>query len=223
MQNPNQRGDIAEAAIAYAAMRLGVEVFRPAADHSRCDLVFGISSRLYRVQCKSASRKGEVLIVRLVSCRHTPSGYVRNTYTADEVDLVAAHCHELERTFLLPFSLFEGKKTGVHLRLSPPGNGQRAAIHYAADHELPGAVAQLERASGWQPEGRGFESHQLHSRARAKPTVVGAHEFRNQFGYFMQRAAAGETIEVTRRGRSFVRLSPPGERAAPPHAPRTTS
>jgi len=30
-----------------------------------------------------------------------------------------------------------------------------------------GAVAQLARASGWQPEGRGFESPQLHSQRRS--------------------------------------------------------
>src|SRR5687768_3815654 len=104
MQNPNQRGDIAEAAIAYEAMRLGVEVFRPAADHSRCDMVFGIGGGLYRVQCKSASRSGEVICIKLVSSRYTPGGCVLTKYTADEVDLVAAHCHQLRRNYLIPFS-----------------------------------------------------------------------------------------------------------------------
>jgi prevent-host-death family protein len=41
-----------------------------------------------------------------------------------------------------------------------------------------------------------------------QPAVVGAHEFRNHFGYFMERAAAGEVIRVTRRGRPTVRLTP---------------
>jgi prevent-host-death family protein len=35
---------------------------------------------------------------------------------------------------------------------------------------------------------------------------VGAHEFRNRFGWYMERAAAGEEIRVTRRGRPYVRL-----------------
>jgi prevent-host-death family protein len=38
--------------------------------------------------------------------------------------------------------------------------------------------------------------------------VVGAHEFRNHFGYYMERAAAGEEVLVTRRGKPVVRLSP---------------
>jgi prevent-host-death family protein len=37
--------------------------------------------------------------------------------------------------------------------------------------------------------------------------TVGAHVFRNRFGYFMERAAAGENINVTRRGRPYVRMT----------------
>jgi prevent-host-death family protein len=39
-------------------------------------------------------------------------------------------------------------------------------------------------------------------------TTVGAHEFRNRFGWYLERAAAGETIHVTRRGRPHVELRP---------------
>jgi len=37
-------------------------------------------------------------------------------------------------------------------------------------------------------------------------TEVGAHEFRNRFGWYMERAASGEEIRVSRRGRPYVRL-----------------
>jgi prevent-host-death family protein len=37
---------------------------------------------------------------------------------------------------------------------------------------------------------------------------VGAHEFRNRFGWYMERAAAGEEFLVTRRGKPYVRLVP---------------
>ena len=42
-------------------------------------------------------------------------------------------------------------------------------------------------------------------------TVVGAHEFRNRFGWYMERAAAGESFLITRRGKPYARLSPPYE------------
>ena len=38
--------------------------------------------------------------------------------------------------------------------------------------------------------------------------VVGAHDFRNRFGWYMERAAAGEEFLVTRRGKPYVRLLP---------------
>ena len=37
---------------------------------------------------------------------------------------------------------------------------------------------------------------------------VGAHEFRNRFGYYLERAAAGAEIAVTRHGRPYARLVP---------------
>jgi prevent-host-death family protein len=49
--------------------------------------------------------------------------------------------------------------------------------------------------------------------------VVGAHECREKLGWFMERAAAGETILITRRGAAFARLGPPHEqldRSSPP-------
>jgi hypothetical protein len=77
--NSNQKGAIAEAAIAYEAVRLGLEVMRPVSDHCRYDLVFGLGSTLLRVQCKSATRNGEIVAIRLVSSWHTPNdGYVRS-------------------------------------------------------------------------------------------------------------------------------------------------
>jgi prevent-host-death family protein len=43
---------------------------------------------------------------------------------------------------------------------------------------------------------------------------VGAHLFRNHFGYWMERAAAGDDILITRRGRRYARLGPPDPQLA---------
>src|SRR6476469_4346884 len=123
VMNPNRRGVICELAIAVEAVRHGVEVFKPLSEHSRADLIFGIADRLYRVQCKSARLRGDVLQINLISSWHTPNGYVRNKYTAGEVDLVAAHSPELDRSYLIPFDRIEEGKSGIYLRLTPPKNG----------------------------------------------------------------------------------------------------
>jgi hypothetical protein len=86
-------------------------------------------------------------VVNLVTCRHTPRGYVRTTYSADEVDGVAVYCQELKRCFYLPIETVAGR-TGMHLRLRPAANNQEAAINYADQYDF-GAIAQLgERRHG---------------------------------------------------------------------------
>ena len=37
---------------------------------------------------------------------------------------------------------------------------------------------------------------------------MGCHQFGNHFGYYLERAAAGDVIAVTRRGRPYARLVP---------------
>jgi prevent-host-death family protein len=44
---------------------------------------------------------------------------------------------------------------------------------------------------------------------------VGAHEFRNHFGLYMERAAAGSEILIRRRGRPYAWLGPPDLKSAP--------
>jgi PD-(D/E)XK endonuclease len=213
----NHKGNVAEAAIAAEATKLGIDVVKPLVEHTRYDLVFDLDGRLLRVQCKWAPRKGDVVVVSLASSRYTPRGQVRTFYSADEIDVVAVYCEEIDECYLLPIELVDGMRA-FHLRLSPPRNGQRASINLAEDYKLAGAVAQLGRASRWHREGRGFESHQLHSLDTDADSVtpdevveVGAHEFRNHFGWYMQRATAGETFLVKRRGKPYVKLSPAAE------------
>ena len=149
MFTSNQKGAIAETAVFAVAAKLGIVVYRPVVDGGRCDFILELpDGRLLRVQCKWAPRRGDVICVHLSTCRHTPrEGYVRTTYSADEVDVVAAYCAQLDRVYLLPPKVFAGK-TAVQLRLSPSKNNQNLRIHWARDYEL-GAIAQLgERRYG---------------------------------------------------------------------------
>jgi prevent-host-death family protein len=204
----NQKGGIAETAITAAATKLGVSVLRPVVEHARYDLAFEIGDRILRVQCKwgALDDDGAVIKVSLRSSWLTPAGYVHSPYTPDEIDLVAVYCGELHRCYLLPSALACGR-TSVYLRLVPPRNGQRASINLAEDFTLDGAVAQLDRAMRWQRIGQGFESPQLHSSSDPPEVLrVGAHEFRNHFGYYIERAADGHEVLVSRRGRPYVRV-----------------
>jgi hypothetical protein len=203
--NPNVKGNVAEMEIMLAAVKAGIPVYKPVAEHGRADLVLEIGDRPYRVQCKWArlANDGAVVIVNLQTNRLTPAGYVRTSYAAHEVDLVAAYSGELDRCYLLPQALFVGRRA-VRLRLRAARNGQRGCINLAERYEFEGAVAQLARASGWQPEGRGFESPQLHLEP---PMTIGSDEFRNRLGYYLDLAAEGQELFITRWGKRYLRMS----------------
>jgi prevent-host-death family protein len=206
--NPNQKGNVAELAIAAEAAKLGLPVFAPLTEHGRYDLVLEVGDDLLRVQCKWGCCDGKTISVQLVSSYHSPTrGYVTRTYSADEVDAIAIYCEQTKRCYLLPIELVAGMRH-LTLRLAPPRNNQRAALNLAAEYEFRGAVAQLAERRRGTAEARG--SNPLSStidRAAVEPAIaVGAHEFRNHFGYYMEQAAAGAEVTVSRRGRPYVRM-----------------
>lgn len=209
VDNPNHKGNVAELAIAKEAADLGLSVLKPLTEHERYDLVLGIGDRLLRVQCKWANRKGDVIPIKLSSSRRTAHGYARRRYSAAEVDAIGAYCAEVDRCFLIPIDRVDGQWT-VQLRLGPPRNGQRAALHFADDYRL-GAVAQLaERPDGIRKAEGSSPSSSTNQDSSSQPSSeeVGAHKFRNHFGYYMERAAAGTEILVRRRGKPYARLGP---------------
>jgi PD-(D/E)XK endonuclease len=213
MLSRNEKGAVAELEIATAALKLDVSVYKPVSEHSRADLLFEIGSELWRVQCKwgRLSPSGDTVIVRIGTSRCSPHGYIRTTYTEQEVDMFGIYCGQLDRCFLVPLAVVAGQHE-VRLRLTPARNRQQACITLADDHDFDGAVAQLARARGWQPRGQGFESPQLHSSnsssPESTPIVLGSNPFRDRLGYWMDRVAAGEEVILTRHGKPRIRLSP---------------
>ena len=76
-----------------------------------------------------------------------------------------------------------------------------------ADDFPLGAIAQLgERCHGMAEAEGSSPSSSIDAQARGHP--IPAHEFREKFGLYMERAAAGEEIHVTRYGRPSVCLLP---------------
>jgi prevent-host-death family protein len=201
----NQKGAIAEQVIAAEATKLGVVVSRPNVD-ARYDLIFDTGSSLLRVQCKwgALDADADVIKVNLTSSWCTPTGYARTTYALGEVDLFAVYCGEQNRCYLLPADGLVGRRS-IWLRLSEPRNGQRACVNLASDFSFDGAVAQLGERGAGSAQVRG--SSPLSSTSSAPPKVVGANQFRDRFGWYMERAAAGEVFHVNRHGKPFVRVT----------------
>ena len=154
MLSTDQKGSIAETAIIHAAVKLGIDVYKPVSDGTRCDLIFDLGSELVRVQCKWASRHGDVIAVLCYSSRRSRDGLLRRPYTAEEVDAFAAYCADVDCCYFMRIAQFPGRQQ-ILLRLAPTRNNQKLGINWAEAYEFgatlgtSGAVAQLgERQSG---------------------------------------------------------------------------
>ena len=192
--DPNYKGNVAEAEIAAAAARAGIPVLRPAAEHTRYDMVFELPSGFKRIQCKWARRREAVVVVELTSSRYTKNGSIRTTYSRSEIDAVVAYCADLDRCYYLPIEDVAGHRA-IQLRLRPPRNGQRACINLAEAFEFPGAIAQLgERCRGTAEAVGSSPTGSTTSFDGSPLGEIGAHEFRNRFGYYMELAEAGQDI-----------------------------
>jgi hypothetical protein len=202
----NEKGNIAEAAITLEAIKLGIDVLKPVADHGRYDLGLNLGGRILRVQCKWGALRGAVIRVQLGGYRLNSRGPIRSTYGADEIDALAVYCQVLESVYLLPSELVVGRQS-LQLRIRQAKNRQRAAINWADRYAL-GAVAQLGERRHGMAEVRGSSPLSSTSGADDGSTVVGANAFRDRFGYWMERAAGGVEILITRHGRRFARLGP---------------
>src|SRR5262245_49817752 len=156
MLTTDQKGNVAETAIVAAAIKLGIDVYKPVGEGGRYDMIFELEDRLWRIQCKWAPRHRDVVVLRCYSSRRNRDGLVRRKYVAGEFDAFAAYCPDNDVCYFLPYEFFDGR-TQVNLRLGPCKNNQYVGIHWASAFEFaatlgaPGAIAQLgERLLGMQ-------------------------------------------------------------------------
>ena len=156
MLTTDQKGAIAEAAIVQAAIEAGLGVARPVVDE-RYDLIFDLGPLLLRIQCKWASRVGDVLVVRCYSARRCSAGLLKRVYSRSDVDAFAIYCHDPRGCYLIPFEDVPRGGT-MQLRFGATRNNQRQGIRWASRYDFAatldrrqGAIAQLgERLTGSQ-------------------------------------------------------------------------
>ena len=142
MLTTDQKGAVAELAIAHAAAELGVGVFKPLTDGERYDLIFETGAQLIRVQCKWAPLDGETVIVRCYSNRRAREGLRRRSYTAREADAIAAYCPAIDRCFFVAAGRFDGHFQLV-LRLAPSRNNQQIGVNWADDFDFRAKLRAL--------------------------------------------------------------------------------
>ncbi|MDX6475815.1 MAG: hypothetical protein QOH95_1326 [Gaiellaceae bacterium] len=142
MLTTDQKGALAEQAIAFEALKHGAGVLRPLVDE-RYDLVLDLRPRLLRVQCKWGVQRGNVVAITCRTNRRGPEGFIPRCYGEDEIDAIAAYCASVDTCFLLPVEM-SVNRTAVQLRLAPTRNNQYRRINWARDFELGATLSRLQ-------------------------------------------------------------------------------
>jgi hypothetical protein len=120
-RNSKRTGELSEAAFLHKAVGLGFKVTKPWGDSERYDFVVDAGRRLWRVQikCTAAERAGGYHIQPI----HFVYGKNKVVYTADDIDVLAAHIVPLDVWYVVPV---EALAPGTSLRLYPEGGCERA-------------------------------------------------------------------------------------------------
>ena len=85
----DQKGAIAETAIAHAAAKLCIPVYAPVSEGGRYDLIFDVDIELFASSANGRCGTATSSMIRCRSCRRIAYGLVHRSYTTDEIDLIA--------------------------------------------------------------------------------------------------------------------------------------
>lgn len=109
-----QSGDEAEAYAILHFVRKGWHVFTQLSGKAPCDLVVYDGTKLYRVQCKSASRRrsdASGYEVDLRSMRHNTSRVVCKKFDASHCDLLFVYIRPEQRCVVQDAKSFHGRSS----------------------------------------------------------------------------------------------------------------
>jgi hypothetical protein len=132
------KGDLAELKVACDLVDRGYAVAFPFGEDCSFDLILIRDELLERVQVKCSASKDGVLAVQCRSHSLT-NGKVKRTkyYTAEIIDWLAVYDRVTDRCFYVPAHELGSGMSLLHLRLTPPRNGQMAGIRYAETYSSP--------------------------------------------------------------------------------------
>lgn len=132
-------GEITEQQVAIEFLKLGIQVCKPLVQSSRYDFVVDIDDKLYKIQVKTSTPKGNNSYIEFAtSTSHTNSrGTVNLNYSEKDVDFFATMYNG--ECYLIPYEIC-GKR-GQRLRLIPTKNNQEKGIVFAKDYHLGDIVS----------------------------------------------------------------------------------
>ena len=132
--NTKQIGEITEACVLTAFLKMGYAVMIPFGDNQRYDLVIEDDGKFQRVQCKTGRiRDGCVCFNASSNCGY--QNRERKDYRG-EADLFVVYCPDNGKIYAIPVD--KGLPAKVSLRLDPTRNSQACGVRWAVDYEMDG-------------------------------------------------------------------------------------
>ena len=133
LEEPQKRGQAAEAIVKSKFVSYGISVLVPAYDNEPYDIVIEIDNKFYRIQIKTAfeaTTHGAVRF-RTRSTRTKSSGYEREGYEGS-IDFFAVYAPACDEAYLIPIE--EVGKTQMTLRYTPSKNNNIKNINWHEDY-----------------------------------------------------------------------------------------
>lgn len=142
MLDTKKKGNLTELLCLAAFTELGYDVSVPYGDCARYDFIADIDGQLYKIQCKTSSKRQEG--VYEFSTRSTQVGAtstLTRSYDKNQVDFFATIIEG--KCYLVPIE--QCSVRSKTLRFIPPKNGRQEGIAYAKDYELAVQLEKLKR------------------------------------------------------------------------------
>jgi hypothetical protein len=135
MRDTSGDGEVARLQVAAALALQGKKVLLPLGDFQRYDLVIDEGDRFLRVQCKLGRLvKGAVIFHPCSIDSRSKKGTCIRKHYRGQVELFGVYCPEEKKCYLIPVE--EAPTANCSLRVTPPRNGQKTHIRWAADYEI---------------------------------------------------------------------------------------
>src|SRR6266852_3624569 len=158
-RNSKRTGELSEAAFLHKAVALGFRVTKPWGDSERYDFVLDSGRRLWRVQikCTAVSRAGGYHIQPI----HFVYGKNKVVYTAEDIDVLAAHVVPLDIWYVVPVGVLALARSSIRcmiqFRWPLPGGVRRCGSRrdFLGDSESSGRTpnSTSRKARGGAPRG----------------------------------------------------------------------
>lgn len=133
------KGDIAEIATIFRALKRGWSVSKPVGENQRYDLIIDDGNQLLRVQCKSAKLKKNIIRASLTRMIRKKDKYQRERYTAKEIDVFSVYCPDTDQCYFIPVgdvSCDGVLQTNINLRLEASDRSNQHKPRFADDYVL---------------------------------------------------------------------------------------